>query len=173
MTIEQEFDYIIVEAGSAGWVLAARLSQDPNVRVAFVEAGGPDDAPEIEMPTAFPQLSNTKYYWDFASEPERRLRERRISSASRQTLGGSSAMNAMIYIRGNILTQDTSRGRADSPRYGSLAELLQSLQPQLDRMRTVLGETFTMEGLERRLRDAVEARNQTFGPAQVCAWARL
>jgi choline dehydrogenase len=52
----QEFDYIIVGAGSAGCVLAARLSQDPNVRVALVEAGGPDDAPEIKMPIAFPQL---------------------------------------------------------------------------------------------------------------------
>jgi hypothetical protein len=65
-------------------------------------------------------------------------------------------------------------GDADSPLYGSLAELLQSLQPQLDRMRIVPGETFTMEGLEKRLRDAVvEARSQVFGPAQVCAWARL
>lgn len=65
-------------------------------------------------------------------------------------------------------------GSADSPLYGWLAELLQSLQPQLDRMRIVPGETFTMEELESRLRDAVvEARSQIFGPAQVCAWARL
>ena len=65
-------------------------------------------------------------------------------------------------------------GSADSPLYGWLAELLQSLQPQLDRMRIVPGDTYTMEGLESRLRDAVvEARSQIFGPAQVCAWARL
>jgi hypothetical protein len=65
-------------------------------------------------------------------------------------------------------------GSADSPLYGWLAELLQSLQPQLDRMRIVPGGTFTMEGLESRLRDAVvEAPSQIFGPAQVCAWARL
>jgi choline dehydrogenase len=62
----EEFDYIVVGSGSAGCVLAARLSQDPNVRVAVVEAGGPDDAPD-----AFPQLFKTKYDWDFASEPER------------------------------------------------------------------------------------------------------
>ena len=55
MTARQEFDYIIVGAGSAGCVLAARLSQDPGVRVALVEAGGRDDAPEIAMPVAFPQ----------------------------------------------------------------------------------------------------------------------
>jgi ubiquinone/menaquinone biosynthesis C-methylase UbiE len=65
-------------------------------------------------------------------------------------------------------------GGADSPLYGSRAELLQSLQPQLDRLRITSRETFTMEGLERRLREAVvEARGQIFGFAQVCAWAQL
>jgi ubiquinone/menaquinone biosynthesis C-methylase UbiE len=65
-------------------------------------------------------------------------------------------------------------GSVDSPLYGSLAELLQSLRPQLDRMKIVPSEVFTMEGLESRLRDAVvEARSQIFGPAQVCAWVRL
>jgi choline dehydrogenase len=102
----QEFDYIIVGAGSAGCVLAARLSQDPNVRVALVEAGGPDDAPEIKMPIAFPQLFKTKYDWDFATEPEPRLARRRIYLPRGKTLGGSSAINAMIYIRGNAADFD-------------------------------------------------------------------
>ncbi|WP_426434538.1 GMC family oxidoreductase [Bradyrhizobium genosp. P] len=101
MTAKQEFDYIIVGAGSAGCVLAARLSQDPSVGVALVEAGGRDDAPEIAMPVAFPQLFKSQYDWDFATEPEQALERRRIYLPRGKTLGGSSAINAMIYIRGN------------------------------------------------------------------------
>jgi choline dehydrogenase-like flavoprotein len=106
MKARQEFDYIIVGAGSAGCVLAARLSEDPRVRVALVEAGGMDDAPEISIPVAFAQLFKTKYDWDFASEPEQRLRSRRLYLPRGRTLGGSSAMNAMIYIRGNAADYD-------------------------------------------------------------------
>jgi ubiquinone/menaquinone biosynthesis C-methylase UbiE len=65
-------------------------------------------------------------------------------------------------------------GSADSPLYGSLAELLQTLQPRLERPSTMSAETIAIEGLESRLRDAVvEARSQIYGPAQVCAWAQL
>ena len=124
MKTRQEFDYVIVGAGSAGCVLAARLSQDPKIRVALVEAGGPDDAPEISMPVAFPQLFKTKYDWDFASEPEPGLGNRRIYLPRGKTLGGSSAMNAMIYIRGNAADFD---GWADEGAPGwSYREMLPS-----------------------------------------------
>jgi choline dehydrogenase-like flavoprotein len=65
-----DFDYIIVGAGSAGSVLAARLTEDPDVTVALVEAGGRDEALEINVPLLFPQLFKTQFDWDFASEPE-------------------------------------------------------------------------------------------------------
>lgn len=93
-------------AGSAGTVPACRLSQDRNIRVAHIEAGGPDDAPEIKLPVAFPQLFKTKYDWDFASEPEPGLGNRRIYLPWGKTVGGSSAINPMIYIRGNAADFD-------------------------------------------------------------------
>ncbi|MBR0692572.1 GMC family oxidoreductase [Bradyrhizobium lablabi] len=95
------YDYVIVGAGSAGCVLAARLSEKPDARVALVEAGGSGSAPEIQIPILFPQLFKTKFDWDFASEPEPALDERRLYIPRGKVLGGSSSMNAMIYIRGN------------------------------------------------------------------------
>jgi choline dehydrogenase len=95
------YDYLVVGAGSAGCVLAARLSEDPAVRVALIEAGGADNAPEIALPIAFPKLAKTKFDWDFVTEPEQALRGRRIYIPRGKALGGSSSINAMVYIRGN------------------------------------------------------------------------
>ncbi|MDT0309587.1 GMC family oxidoreductase N-terminal domain-containing protein [Streptomyces sp. DSM 44917] len=100
------YDYVIVGAGSAGCVLAARLTEDPDVRVALIEAGGPDAAQEIHIPAAFPALLKTAVDWDFDTEPEPALGGRRLNLPRGRVLGGSSSLNAMIYVRGNPADYD-------------------------------------------------------------------
>jgi choline dehydrogenase-like flavoprotein len=100
------YDYVIVGAGSAGSVLAARLSEDPDVRVALIEAGGPDTAQEIHVPAAFPQLFKSSLDWDLDTDPEPGLGDRRTYVPRGKMFGGTSSMNAMIYIRGNRADYD-------------------------------------------------------------------
>jgi choline dehydrogenase-like flavoprotein len=100
------YDYVIVGAGSAGCVLAARLSEDPDVKVAVLEAGGPDTAPEIHTPAAFPAVFKSGLDWDLFGEPEPGLGNRRLYMPRGRVLGGSSSINAMIYIRGNRADYD-------------------------------------------------------------------
>jgi choline dehydrogenase-like flavoprotein len=100
------FDYVIVGAGSAGCVLAARLSEDADVRVAVIEAGGGDTAQEIHIPAAFPQLFKSRFDWDYQTEPEPGLDLRSKYLPRGKVLGGSSSMNAMIYMRGNRADYD-------------------------------------------------------------------
>ena len=102
----QVYDYVIVGAGSAGCVLAARLSEDPDVRVALLEAGGPDTQPEIHIPVAFPAVFKSSLDWDLLGEPEPGLGGRRLYLPRGKVLGGSSSINAMIYIRGNRADYD-------------------------------------------------------------------
>ena len=102
----QSFDYIIVGAGSAGCVLANRLSADPSVRVLLLEAGGKDRSPNIKIPAAFAKQFHTKLDWDFATEPEPHVDGRSLYIPRGKGLGGSSSMNAMLYVRGRPLDYD-------------------------------------------------------------------
>ena len=95
------YDYIIVGAGSAGCVLANRLTEDPNVSVLLLEAGGPDARQEIHIPITFSKLFKGEEDWAYMTEPEPHLNNRSLYWPRGKVLGGSSSLNAMIYIRGN------------------------------------------------------------------------
>jgi len=96
------FDYVIVGAGSAGCVLAARLSEDPSVKVALLEAGGSDRSLFIRMPTALSiPMNMDTFNWGFESEPEPGLDGRKLDCPRGKVLGGSSSINGMAFVRGN------------------------------------------------------------------------
>ena len=99
-------DYVIIGAGSAGCALASRLSEDPATRVLLLEAGRKDRSPNIKIPAAFPKQFHTKLDWDYATEPEPHVDGRALYVPRGKGLGGSSSMNAMLYVRGSPLDYD-------------------------------------------------------------------
>lgn len=93
-------DYVVVGAGSAGAALAARLSEDPAVSVLLLEAGPPDTALELHVPAAFSKLFRGKYDWNYDTTPQESLEGRTVYWPRGKTLGGSSSLNAMMWVRG-------------------------------------------------------------------------
>src|SRR5690349_16729598 len=119
----ETFDVIVAGAGSAGCVIAARLSEDPSLRVLLVEAGGDDRSVWVQMPSALSiPMNMPRFNWGYRSEPEPGLGGRRIACPRGRGLGGSSSINGMVYIRGNPL--DFERWREEGATGWSYREVL-------------------------------------------------
>ena len=183
----ENFDYIVVGAGSAGCVLANRLSEDRDVRVMLVEAGGKDENFYIRVPAGFMDIVNVEeIQWRYVSEAEPALDNRRMWQQRGRVLGGSSSINAMMYMRGNPLDyqrwvdlgakgwshaevlpyfrkSETYDGGADSYRGGE-----GPLGVHRATMASPLFEVFIEAGVEAgypRNEDVNGARQEGFGPA--------
>ena len=102
MVRPERYDYVIVGAGSAGCVLAYRLTADPSIRVLVLEAGGRDTHPLIHIPIGLGKIWEHRMFdWGYDTEPEPRLDNRRIEAMRGKVLGGSSSINVMAYVRGH------------------------------------------------------------------------
>ena len=132
------YDYIIIGAGSAGCVLANRLSADAGVRVLLLEAGGRDWRPEIKIPAAFSHLFKTSVDWNYETEPQAGCAGRRLYWPRGRVLGGSSSLNAMIYMRGHAADYDGWAARGN-PGW-SYADLLPYFKRSEDNQRGAFNE---------------------------------
>jgi choline dehydrogenase-like flavoprotein len=103
----KQFDYIIVGAGAAGCVVANRLSENPSTRVLLLEAGGPDKNFLIHVPAGFTKLTGNSVNWGYSTVPQKEMNNREMHYPQGRTWGGSTSINAMIYIRGNRKDYDT------------------------------------------------------------------
>lgn len=112
------FDTVIVGAGSAGAVLAARLSEDPDHSVLLLEAGGEAEGDEVHVPAAFATLFKTRWDWNYETTDQKQLAGRRAYWPRMKALGGCSSMNAMIYIRGNRCDYDEWRDQHGATGWG-------------------------------------------------------
>jgi choline dehydrogenase len=171
------YDYVIVGGGSAGCVLAARLSEDSSVTICLIEAGPMDTSPNIHVPVAAARLFRTELDWDYDSHLEPFCENRRIYLPRGRVLGGTSSINGMIYVRGNrrdydswgmpgwsygellpyfVRAEDNERGRSEYHGTGGL------LSVSDNRSRNPMSDAFIAAAIE-----AGHAANDDFnGPAQ-------
>jgi choline dehydrogenase-like flavoprotein len=105
--MKDEFDYVVIGGGSAGCVVAGRLSEDAAVEVALLEAGPSDSNPAIHVPARFWEQQKSTLDWDFESEPEPALNGRRTYLPRGRVLGGTGSMNTMLYVRGAAADYDS------------------------------------------------------------------
>jgi choline dehydrogenase len=134
MTTPDEFDYVIVGAGSAGCVLADRLSADGRHRVCVLEFGGSDRSMLIQMPAALSiPLTMPKYSWAYRTEPEPHLGGRRITCPRGKVLGGSSSINGLVYVPAATRSTSTAGRRWARPAGATATSYLISAGPSAAR----------------------------------------
>ncbi len=102
----REFEYVIAGAGSAGCILASRLTEDPGIRVLLLEAGPWDRDPLIHLPLGFGKIAGRRHDWFYTSEPQEQTLGRRIECARGKVVGGSSSVNALAHVRGHCADYD-------------------------------------------------------------------
>ena len=148
----ESFDYIIVGAGSAGCVLASRLTEDGRSSVLVLEYGGSDRSIFIQMPAALSIPMNSRTYnWGYRSEPEPHLGGRRLSCPRGKVLGGSSSINGMVYVRGHPL--DFERWEEE----GAKGWGYQRVLPYFRRAESFRGPATPIAAIPDRLRPRLDA----------------
>ena len=160
-TSSEHYDYIIIGAGSAGCVLANRLSADPSLRVLLLEAGGKDTNPWIHIPVGyFKTLHNPKTDWCYKTEPEAELKGRSLDWPRGKTLGGSSSINGLLYVRGQAEDYD---GWAQS---GNTGWSYDDVLPLFKRSEAYSGPTTKQS-------DKVHGRNGTLAVSPIRAKSKI